>query len=72
MRWSHVYKVDGGRRLNRAVYGTQPLDSVYHVYRLLEVYRLPPSTTVYLVDGRHDSPLVPMGEQTTRLPTWSP
>ena len=57
MRWSHVYKVDGGRRLNRAVYGTQPLDSVYHVYRLLEVYRLPPSTTVYLVDGRHDSPL---------------
>ena len=47
MRWSHVYKVDGGRRLNRAVYGTQPLDSVYHVYRLLEVYRLPPSTTVY-------------------------
>ena len=50
MRWSHVYKVDGGRRLNRAVYDPQPLDSVYHVYRLLEVYRLPPSTTVYL-DG---------------------
>ena len=30
-----------------AVYGTQPLDSVYHVYFVDDVYRLPPSTTVY-------------------------
>ena len=59
MRWSHVYKVDGGRRLNRAVYDPQPLDSVYHVYFVDDVYRLPPSTTVYLVDGRRFSPLGP-------------
>ena len=40
-----------------AVYDPQPLDSVYHVYFVDDVYRLPPSTTVYLVDGRQDSPL---------------
>ena len=50
---------------SNAVYDPQPLDSVYHVYFVDDVYRLPPSTTVYLVDGRHDSPLFAL--RSTRL-----
>ena len=51
-----------GQLSHEAVYHSLPPSTAWNpvttaVYFVDVVYRLPPSTTVYLVDGRQDSPL---------------